>query len=306
MPLALFKKIRQYHPELYYKILRCKLSLKKKLISDHTFIKRRYRKRHGVYPDLANPTKYSEYVVRISTNTPSPLMMNCADKYAVREHVAAKAGTQLLNELYGVYSDFSGLYNDLPKFPDKFVIKATHGAAWNYICRDKAGINEPQLRAQIRHWLKSNFYYAQRELIYKDIPPRVICEKYLEDDSGELADYKVYCFRGEPKFLTTVTGRYSTMTYNTYDTEGNYLDIDFMGHSDPNVALNKDLPLEKLLEYSRMLSSNFEYVRVDFYFLRGRIIFGELTFTPGHGNYGLSPAHDLMLGKYFIKPQNSN
>jgi hypothetical protein len=55
-----------------------------------------------------------------------------------------------------------------------------------------------------------------------------------------------------------------------------------------------------MIEYSRQLSQEFRYVRVDFYIVEGKIYFGELTFTPGNGAYtSFSPEDDLYFGSFF-------
>ena len=38
-----------------------------------------------------------------------------------------------------------------------------------------------------------------------------------------------------------------------------------------------------MIEYSKKLSEEFKYVRVDFYEINGEIYLGELTFTPNSG-----------------------
>ena len=39
-----------------------------------------------------------------------------------------------------------------------------------------------------------------------------------------------------------------------------------------------------MIYYSQLLSSDFCYVRVDFYEVKGKIYLGELTFTPYNAN----------------------
>lgn len=292
--------LKKSNPSLFYRYVRYKRLANKILIPDEKFVEQYYLNRHGVKPNLKEPRKYSEHVVKILMTPPPALKVQCADKYEVRKYVEEKAGPEILNEIYGVYDSYKGFRESLNRLPQRFALKATHGAAWNYICRDKSAIDHKELKARVNFWLKSNFYYCQRERVYRDIKPRIICEKYLEDTSGELTDYKVYCFNGKPGFMHMVTGRYSQMVYNTYDTQGNWMDIDFLrGKADRNVPLNPELPLRKLLEYSEKLSADFDYVRVDFYFVNKKFVFGELTFTPGHGNYGLPEEIDLQLGEFF-------
>lgn len=47
-----------------------------------------------------------------------------------------------------------------------------------------------------------------REWPYKDIKPRIIAEQYMEDNaSGELRDYKFFCFDGKVKALFIASDR---------------------------------------------------------------------------------------------------
>jgi hypothetical protein len=55
-----------------------------------------------------------------------------------------------------------------------------------------------------------------------------------------------------------------------------------------------------MLEIAGKLARSFEYVRVDLYAPDDRILFGELTFTPGAGVYRLRPeAIDYNWGRLF-------
>ena len=47
--------------------------------------------------------------------------------------------------------------------------------------------------------------------------------------------------------------------------------------------MEKPSGLNKMLDIASVLSKDFPFVRVDFYLLGERIVFGELTFTPAAG-----------------------
>jgi hypothetical protein len=300
MKTGMLRMIQGNYPDLYNRYLRSSLWLRKKLVSDQRYVEKKFLKRYGSKPDLRNPRTYNEHVTKILLTTPTPLMVKCVDKYEVRQYVEDKAGKDLLNKLYGVFNDFKSFEEKIGELPDQFVLKATHGSHWNYICRDKAKIDMRLLKIEIDHWLKSNFYYCQRELVYRDIIPRLICEEYLEDESGCLTDYKVQCFHGQPQFFHVAYDRYSDMVYNTYDLEGNYLDVAFFkGRAKPQRKINPNLPLDQLLEYSRLLSREFDFVRVDFYYVNNRLIFSELTFTPANGFFDLPLKDNLAFGRFF-------
>jgi hypothetical protein len=59
--------------------------------------------------------------------------------------------------------------------------------------------------------------------------------------------------------------------------------------------------LDEMIQVARALSSDFDFVRVDMYNIKGRICFGELTFTPVAGQLRLTPtAWDERLGEKWV------
>ena len=64
-----------------------------------------------------------------------------------------------------------------------------------------------------------------------------------------------------------------------YDLDWNVLDVG----KQENRAIEKPNCLEKMIEYSRLISKPFPFVRVDFYDSFGEVFLGEMTFTPTAG-----------------------
>ena len=58
-----------------------------------------------------------------------------------------------------------------------------------------------------------------------------------------------------------------------------YKRLDYNGEPSDDVYLPKSFELMK--QYSKKMSKDFKFVRVDFYEENGCIYLGELTFTPG-------------------------
>ena len=272
------------------------------LSNDKRFVIRKHKKNFHIKPNLNNPSTFNENISKILLQKPTPLIESCVDKYKVREFVSTLSLHNILNDHYGYFTNSTALLNEWNNFPKKFVIKATHGCGWNFICKDKENVNIKNLKKTLNKWLRDNFYYHQREQVYKYLKPGLIVEKYLEDESGGLMDYKIHCFNGEPKFINVIVDRFNNMKLNSYDIDWNFLDVSFDSHypNDPNLQIDKPKELDMMIEYAKILSSSFKYVRVDFYLVNGKIYFGELTFTPGNGAYtSFSKQDDLYFGKYF-------
>lgn len=298
----IFRKAKADLPQLYFYWMRTQARFNHYKNSDVGYCKSKFYRKFGRYPDLVDPQTYNENVIKICLREPTALMKKCVDKYEVRKYLSAKGLDLILNELYGLFSNANEALEAINDLPDKFVLKATHGCGWNFVCHNKHDINKTRLKYLLEHWMRSNFYHNQRERVYKNINPRIICERYLEDASGALRDYKFHCFKGEPKFFHVVDGRYVDMIYNTYNMSGELLEYEFFkGRVDKSKDYLRSIPIDKMIEYSRILSEDFDYVRVDFYYCNGEIYFGELTYTPGNGNFDLSYEQDRELGKYFAK-----
>ena len=261
---------------------------------------RDYSRKKGKKIDLDNPQTYSEKIRYIMLHSKgNRLMTLCADKYNVRKLLERKQMDFLLNELYGVYDCFDDINFDL--LPDKFVLKCTHGSSYNIICSNKNTFDKESAKAKIGKWQKENYGYKYGEYFYCAIRPRIICEKYLEDAKGELLDYKIHCFGGTPKMIQVDFDRNTGKrhTRNFYDTNWNKIPVSVLYPRNKERELSKPKYLEKMLGYAEILSKDFPMVRVDFYYLDEKIIFGEMTFAHGCGLEKITPVRfDRVWGSW--------
>ena len=242
-----------------------------------------FRLKCGYKLDLDDPKTYNEKLQWIKLYDKNPLIPKCCDKYTVREYVAGKGCEEILNELLWEGFDPRNIRFDM--LPEKFVIKVTHGSSFNIICTNKAELDREKVIAKCQKWLKAKFLEAYGEWFYGIERPRVIVEKYLDDGTGRLRDYKVYCFNGIPHFIGVDTGdeREGTHFKDIYDTQWNLLPDYEMAYPNSGIAIEKPAELDKLLRYAGILSEDFLHARVDFYVVENRVIFGEITFTNSAG-----------------------
>lgn len=289
-----FKNFYDRLKQFYYKYL----------ISDEKLIRRQFKKRVGREVELESPINFGDKLQWLKLNWYDPLAVKCADKYEVRKIVSEKIGSEYLNDLLGVYESVEEI--NLDKLPKSFVLKGTHGSGFNIICKDKDSMDWELEFNKMKQWLNTNYYWSKREWVYKDIKPRIICEKYMTDDenTNTLADYKFYCFNGIPWYCQVIRGRGLNETIDFFDMDWNHMP--FVGMRKlPNSPerIIKPEKYNEMIELAKSLSSGFPFVRVDFYYVNNRIYFGELTFFPTSGMGKFYPEEwNRKIGELLVLP----
>ena len=226
------------------------------------------------------------------------------DKFAVRAFVEEKIGSQFLNTFYGVFDDVNEIKFD--ELPEKFVIKATHTSGHNLIVRDKNKLNLDKTKKLLKKWLKINQYYRiGQEWAYKDVKPRIIIEKYLEQiDQKSLTDFKFYCFDGKAKFIDIHTDREDEHKQGSFDLNFERLPFGVSRFKQIYESPEKPVNLKEMIECAEVLSEKLPFVRVDFYAIDGKTIFGEMTFYPSDGRKKFYPEkYNRIIGDYFTLPK---
>lgn len=226
------------------------------------------------------------------------MVVRCADKYEVHDYIRQKGYGNLLVNILGVWDSANDI--DWDMLPNRFVLKCTHGCAYNIICTDKNLFNKKRAVKQLNHWLKEDFGLVSGEPHYSKIKRRIICEEFLE---GELIDYKFYCFNGEPRFyyaaITPNGDFHNNMICDFFKPNGELADFYRLDHNRFDICPEVPDSLSQMLEIARRLSEDFVFVRVDLMNVRDNLYFSELTFTPSAGMMPLAPDDaDEMIGKW--------
>ncbi len=294
---------------LYHRSLRRRYPIKKnKLGLDMGLMQQNlcawYKRVTGQKLNLHNPRGFNEKIQWSKLYDSTPLKTRLADKYLVRDWVAEKIGKQYLIPLLGVYDRFEEI--DFSKLPDSFVIKCNHGSAYNIIVKDKAQLDLADVKTKLDRWMSENFAFKNGvELHYLNIPPKIIIEQYMQEESGEdLRDYKITCFDGKPEFIWIDGDRFSEHKRNLYDLEWNQLDAKVCSRYKTFESPSKPECLDEMLRLASILSNGFSYVRVDFYIINGKLYFGEMTFTSESGATDIKPeAFEKRLAQKFVLPK---
>lgn len=267
-------------------------------MSDEKFIKMRFKHNFGYEPDLDNPKTFNEKLQWLKLYNRQPIFSTMVDKYGAKEYVANIIGAEHIVPTLGVWDSFEEI--DFPSLPNQFVLKCTHDSGGLVICKDKSKLDIDEAKQKIQKSLKENYYLHGREWPYKNVKPRIIAEKYLEDESGNgLKDYKFFCFDGEPKFMFIATGRAEGKTcFDFFDLDFNHIPVK---QHYPNAAVLPKKPkrFEEMKELAAKLSKNLKHVRVDFFEVDDKIYFGELTFMHFGGLEKFEPnSYDYKFGEY--------
>ena len=256
--------------------------------------------------NLKNPVTLSEKILwlKLYAYRNNPLVTKCADKYAVRDYVAACGCSELLNELYGVYEHASCIKWD--ELPNKFVLKWNFGCGLNIFCNDKEKFDIPLTVRRLNTWGRMNMHLPNAELHYKKIPRKIICEKYIEGDNNNAPDdYKFYCFNGEAKYVMVCVGRdKGKPKFYFFDKDWNHQPLSRDSKAvTAKFSVPKPACIDDMFHYASILSKPFPFVRVDFYQSHGRPIFGEITFTPAGGfDFNRLPETELLFGSLVTLP----
>jgi hypothetical protein len=261
-----------------------------------------YYRALGEVLNLRRPRNFTEKIQWLKLYYRQPIMTRLADKYLSREYVEQKLGLGVLNELYGVWNSAQAI--DFNSLPDQFAIKVSSASHANIFCRDKSKFDQEAARLQLAQWMKHNYYTKTREWAYKDMTPRVIAERLLEDGTGQSpADYKFYCFNGKPELLEVAIGRHENLTITLLDPQWRVLPCTYNHYPTQLKPIPQPENLQEMLTYAATLSEGFPFARIDFYSIHGKTIFGEITWYPSTGLHPFQPPEfNHRFGDLLILP----
>ena len=269
-------------------------------------LREHFQRRTGKPIDFDNLKTFTEKLQWLKLYDSTPLKSRLADKFAVRSWVAEKIGDEYLIPLLGVYDDFDDI--DFDALPDKFVLKCNHGSGMNFVVRDKAALDRQRARERINAWLA--FDYGMNvclELHYSGINRKIIAEKFMTNGNlPDLIDYKFLCFNGKIVYCQYLTDRSTNLKLNYFDENWTPTTVERSDHprSEHPEKISPPKNFELMKELAAKLAQGFAFVRVDFYEIDGKVYFGEMTFTPGGGDFSYkSEGTDEYLGSLLKLPE---
>lgn len=274
-----------------------------KNLDDEKFLKKQFKNVFKYELNLDNPRTYNEKLQWLKLYDRIDEYTDLVDKYKVKKIVSEIIGEEYIIPTLGVWKNFEEI--DFTKLPNQFVLKCTHDSGGLVICTDKSKFNIKKARKKIQKSLNNNYYMQNREWPYKNVERQIIVEKYMVDESGyELKDYKLMCFNGKVKcsFVCSNRNTESGLCVNFYDSKWNPMPFERHYQKNP-IEIEKPKEYSKMVALAEKLAQNIPFVRVDFYIIKNKIYFGELTFYPGSGFEKFSPVEwDYKFGEWLKLP----
>lgn len=275
---------------------------KAKSISDYDYIVKRFKEATSFDLDLVNPQRYTEKLQWLKLFWRDERARVCANKYTVKKYLADLGYEYLLNDTVAYYTDVDDI--DVSNLPEQFVLKGTHGSGWNLIVKNKESVNWRIWKKIMKSWLEQDLSWYGREWVYAEQPHGIIIEKYLEDDSGELRDFKIVCANGTPLFMQIDENRMTNHKRIYVDSNGAEILMDDSQNGDNHPKITFGENQKEMFRLASELSKPFPFVRVDFYECNGKIYFGELTFFGASGFFTFEPDKwDFIWGERIQLPE---
>ena len=269
-------------------------------MQDEALLNRKYEAIFGKRLNLDNPQTFNEKLQWLKLYDRNPEYTIMVDKYKVRDYIKEKIGEEYLIPIIGVWDNPDDI--DFDALPDKFVLKCNHNSGLGMcICKDKSKLNIENVKSELKKGLAQDYYLTGREWPYKNVPRKIIAEKYMTDtsDSSDFTDYKFFCFNGYVDCVMVCLERSSGDTkFYFFDRNWNLKRLNTRGKNAPDgFTISKPSQMDKMFEIAAKLSKGLPFVRIDLYQSNDHIYFGEITFFPDSGfDANLLPETDKYFG----------
>lgn len=276
------------------------------LFSDELYLKLLYYIDFGKKLNLKNPVTFNEKLqwLKLYDHRPEYTMM--VDKLLVKDYVAKVLGEEYIIPTLGVWDSPDDI--DIDSLPDQFVLKCNHDSGSICICQDKRTFDFEGAKRKLKKALKQNMYWRGREWPYRNVVRKAFAEKLMVEDEESVAttkrldDYKIFCFDGKPYMLFVASDRAHKVCFDYYDMDLKHLDLR-QGADNFNGIVKLPKQFEKMKELAAKISAGIPQVRTDFYEIKGKVYFGELTFFDSSGFAKFDPeSWDEKLGQLIVLP----
>lgn len=256
-------------------------------LPDRAFLRLAHRLYYHRWPHYDAPRTLQEHIQAYVLRNRDPALVMLADKLAVRGYIDSVLGAGYTVPLIGAWEQAADV--PLALLPYPLVLKPSHMSGRVLLLASHQAALESKRRARLASWLRRDHSRINREWFYARIPRRILAEPLLRSpDGGAPPDVKAYVIGGCVRYFQVDRGRFERATRNLYDVGWQLLPVRTSLPRHASEPRPQQLP--QLIELAERVAARFEFLRVDFYLLDGKILIGELTSSPGGGFGRFYPA----------------
>ena len=233
--------------------------------------------RHGRWPDLDQPRLFTEWVQWRKLYDRCPDRARLTDKAHGKRIATEILGSDMVVPTYWAGPELPAE----PPWPLPFIVKANHGCGQFVVVRN-AG-DWARARTAAPRWVAGCYGAVLGEWHYAAATAGVIVEPYLGGPNALPLDFKIYVFGGRAPIVQLHEGRGRRHRWTQFDRDWRPLSNAPSGHPKP-------ASLEQMIAAAELLGSGHDFVRVDFFEIDDRPLFGEFCLFPGSGRPRACPA----------------
>lgn len=232
------------------------------------------------------PQTFTEWLQRRKVFDRDPRLTLRADEVLVKELVAATIGAE--HVIPTLWRGPRLPPRDERTWPRPLALKASHASGWNHFVRDEREHDWDAIERRVASWMAQTCGVYTGEWHYRQIVPQLLVEPVVTHVTDLPIDYKFWVFRGKVRCVQVDLDREHGHKGVMFDAHWRRFDLN---HGYPTDVRDIDAPasLPRLFAFAECLAEDISFVRVDFYEVAGRPLFGEMTFFPEAGYKAFEP-----------------
>lgn len=260
-----------------------------------------YFRRFHRFPNLQKPLMFTEKLQLKKLIDRDPKLTIAADKILSKEFVKnITSELYIPKTLWSAKSDSEVKMLDISSLPSNYVYKANHTSQTIEIIKGGKHLPSNKMLLLAQSWFKHDQATALGEWAYQNITPTVFIEEYLDFEGHEPDDYKFFVYHGKVHFIQLDSDRFSNHKRNMFNRDWEDLEINF-SHMRKNPSPNRPHFIDDMIKIAESIGAHFDFIRVDLYWYKNMVTFGELTVYPGAG-FEKFPSNkwDIEFGKPWV------
>lgn len=244
------------------------------------------------FPNLVSGESFNDKVQWLKLFGQQRRMVELTDKLGLKAFVTQELGPQYTPQTYQVVDRFDDFRFDT--LPSRFVLKTNHDCGSVFFVDNSGHFPRQRYKRYLSRAMQRTFGCVGGSWQYWGIKRKIYAEEMLPFAEGAPPpDYKFHCSHGQVQWLQYIFDRGHHTKEVIVDAGGQVMGVSFDPFMAPVLAFEVPDNWAEMIRVAETLSRGFQYVRVDLYDIAGRIVVGELTFTPMNGRYQSEGNHIL-------------